>query len=142
MHEAYRILAWSLRHLAMGVHPTCRHDLTPFTSKDSRRASSEVAGKPLSHHGLLVQIKGDWEFLANKVGLPSWSSTAICGWCRASSEDWRLLESRDCGGRWSLSSEDYFGRLRDEGKAVCPIFAAPAVTRAKRLRMMSNSVVE
>ena len=83
----------------------------------------------MSHHGLLVQIKGDWEFLANKVGLPSWSATAICAWCRAAQDNWKLLQNRECVGRWSLSSEDYFGRLRGEGKAVCPLFAAPAVTR-------------
>ena len=66
----FQMINWSLRSLARGVHPSSRHDGSPL---DGARASR--ANKPLTFHGAILFIKGDWCEYAHTLGFPDWNTT-------------------------------------------------------------------
>ena len=64
----FEVVAWSLRCLLVGQSPTTRHDGTPFTAED---LESRVQGGERIPHACLLQIRGDWEWLAQCFRLRS-----------------------------------------------------------------------
>jgi hypothetical protein len=56
--DILEIIVWSLRQLAVGVHPSSRHDHKAWQPGDQTRRSR--AGKPLKMKAVLVEVRGDW----------------------------------------------------------------------------------
>lgn len=117
---------WSLKCLALGVHPRTRHDGTPFRDDDRKRAKN--AGSDLSVRGLLVELRGDWACMRDIFRLPSWSgsATSLCCWrCTATHETRRICGS---DAPWRTERTSHFGllsRWRVNGIEPSPILAAP-----------------
>ena len=63
------MLAWSLKSLARGRHPTTGHAAGHL---DAVRQT--LADQPLGFFGAVVLIKGDWCEYAHTLGFPTWSS--------------------------------------------------------------------
>ena len=77
------LFGWSLKQMLLGVFPSNRHDGSPLQEASRQRN----AGKPLGFKGLLVEVKGDWEFYGNVLHLPRWDNIeGICFLCRATKE--------------------------------------------------------
>ena len=119
------IVAWSFRFLALGVTPQCRHDQQPWEEYDQHRAA--LGNTVLAQRGLMFQVKGDWEFLASKLGLPSWAEVNICWWCAAQKDSFSTLTAENMHAL-RRTSPAFFAQLRRDGKAPCPLFSVPGVT--------------
>lgn len=80
LHPIWQVIAWSLEHLAKGVHPSARHDGQPFGCGDEGRAA--LAGTPLGFRGACLFIKCDLAEHAHSMGLPA-TNDAIspCPFC-------------------------------------------------------------
>ena len=74
------VVAWSMRSLAEGVSPSCRHDGSDFTQYDNQ--NRVVAGRPIDRAALL-QVRGDWEWLEQCFRLRSVSSNHFCWMCES-----------------------------------------------------------
>ena len=83
-----RWLRYTLEALAAGKWPEKRHDGKPWiTAQDQSRA--DRAGTDLSMGGVLVQFRGDWAEVCERLGLPTWSSnTKPCPACVADKLNW------------------------------------------------------
>lgn len=79
-HELWRVFAWSMNCLLTGITPSIDWDLKEMHG--GRRYIAE------GWRGALIQVRGDWEFLANVVGLPHWGAgDNMCWMCHASNTD-------------------------------------------------------
>jgi hypothetical protein len=124
----FHVLAWSLTCLLRGEAPAARHDGDPFTDADRRPA----AGSRLPVAGLM-QLRGDWEYMATAFRLRWFTSERFCWMCQASSnpEDEMFFHdiSRDAPHRGTLISHAFYmeccARERAEPSSI---FEAPGVT--------------
>jgi len=57
------VVAWSFKHLAMGLHPTSRHDAQPWGALDKSRKKN--SGKQLPVRGALAEVRGDWAMFSD-----------------------------------------------------------------------------
>ncbi len=88
---------------------------------------SKLAENPLQP-GLLTWLKGDWEWLSTKLGLPSWQERRICHWCTASLDSYADM-SKDAPWRANqLSAEDFFAACRANHRQRSPLFSCPGVS--------------
>ena len=71
MAGALDVLAWSLLHLALGVHPSTQPDGQSFKEKLRRN----LAGTPLPCRGLLAEVRADWRWLKQCLRIPAWSES-------------------------------------------------------------------
>jgi hypothetical protein len=78
--KLYSVIVWSLRCLATGTSPTCRHDGTPWTKADTK--ARITSGIPLPRAAVL-QLRGDWEFFETAFRFRSTSSDTFCWKCDA-----------------------------------------------------------
>ena len=79
----FQVLSWSFRCLADKLHPTSRHDGSPWAASDTVRLAA--AGSPMDMRCCLLYIKGDWSEFATTFGLPSWhDGVRPCYLCNAS----------------------------------------------------------
>ncbi len=79
--------AWSMKWLALGCFPSCRHDGTPFRADEKHRTN--LAGQDLHARSVLVELRGDWACMKEIFRLPGWqgaASTPCCWRCRATHE--------------------------------------------------------
>ena len=77
------IFAWSMKALALGSMPTCRHDGSEWQSSDTWRKGE--SGGPLIH-GALLELKGDWKQMWFCFGVPGWmgrKDKPLCWRCKA-----------------------------------------------------------
>ena len=95
-----------------GVCALCRHDGTEWP----RPAS----GTALRKKGVLLGIRGDWDFLHNQLSLPSWSSTRLCCWCEMEKDNLGRNESPPV-----LTSDQFFSWCLECGTDVAPLFSLP-----------------
>ena len=79
-------------------------------------------GFPLQK-GVLVVLRGDWDFLNKVCGLPSWKANNLCWWCTVHRD--HLTDSQ--AGQ-PLTSDDFFKRCSELGEEVAPLFGAPGVS--------------
>eukprot|EP00969_Alexandrium_andersonii_P161263 7126254-Alexandrium_andersonii.AAC.1 len=73
-------MTWSFMLLFEGQWPSCRHDGSPWQASDSSRSSKTG---PLGFYACLLQLRGDWAWLKQVFGFPSWSGKDICWRCSA-----------------------------------------------------------
>ena len=126
-HDVMMVLSWSLRMLAVGVHPSCRHDGTPFGSTDSKRR--RLAGRDLRFKGALVEFRGDWAFYKQIFRFPQHNEKDGCCW-RCDITPSRLHEvASDAPWRSApLSHWDLYQRWVKKGLSPRPLFSAPCVS--------------
>ena len=80
MGDIWRVIIWMLITLRSGVFPNCDWDGVAWPIGSWR---ARVAGTPITP-GLfytLWEIAGDYEWLANEIGLQHWSNPNPCSWC-------------------------------------------------------------
>ena len=116
------VVLWSMRCALRGRYPHARHDGNAFGPADSRRAA--LARQPLAR-AVLTQIKGDWEYLHNYLGLPAHNTLQICWRCTAGLHTWRHLDEHR-----PMTSEAFFSSAREQGLYLSPLFSCPGVTTA------------
>lgn len=68
-HPVFRMITWSLRHLATGYYPQSLPGGEEFAS-ESRKA---LRGTPLGVRGAVIAVKGDWMEWQERLGFRSWS---------------------------------------------------------------------
>jgi hypothetical protein len=76
----FEVLAWSLRCLAVGISPVCRHDSSPWTEDDEKNRAA--GGSVIARAGLL-QVRGDWEFIVQCFRFRWYTSEVFCWMCNA-----------------------------------------------------------
>ena len=69
MDDILEVITWSLRCLAGGVMPSCRHDGTAWSRSDGRRG--KLAAKPIGVQGVLAEVRGDWMCFKSTFRLPT-----------------------------------------------------------------------
>ena len=121
------VITWSLRCLAGGIMPSCRHDGTAWRATDVRR--SRLAAAPIGVQGVLAEVRGDWACYKRVFRLPAHNELAGCCWrCAATpagirdtgmDAQWRQPEERL--SHWALVH-----RMRQNGLTLSPLFSAPA----------------
>lgn len=129
-HETYNailgVLAWSLKHLALGILPETRHDGSPFGPGEHFRKVLANHHKPAK--ALLVEIRADWVALKQVFQFPQQNeNSGICWMCMAKPSD-----IRDCSGAASWRTQrrtamSFHAELMQGGKH-CPLWSVPGVS--------------
>ena len=126
MHDICEIILWSLRHLALGVNPSSRHDGEPFLQEDWHRKT--VAGSPLRLRAALVEIRGDWLMMKETFHLPGWKEKIGCCWlCKATPDDFRNASSTASWRTERLSHWELLERMLRQGHTLNPLMSAPGI---------------
>ena len=133
MDAILSIFTWSLKQLAAGVMPTCRHDGSLWESTDKFRIPGmqnrvQQSGKSIGARALLVQVRGDWMFFKETFSLPSWSSELICWLCRATKSHNSELDFRGKLWRQHRYQPGEFQRLLEQAGKLSPIFGCPGLS--------------
>ena len=80
--DVFSIITWSLQMLALGAHPTKRHDNSDWIKSDSKRTKHQ--GQPIGCKAVLAEVRGDWKFYKEAFRFPGWRDREIsCFKCRA-----------------------------------------------------------
>ena len=83
------------------------------------------SGQPLRKKGLLLGVRGDWDFFNKQLGLPNWKATRCCWWC--------VIEHDHLGSGQifaELSSNEFFQWCLGKNLQVAPLFELPGVSTA------------
>ena len=124
--DILEIVVWSLRHLAVGVNPSARHDNQPWLPSDSARRAK--AGQALRISGALVEVRGDWLMMKEVFHMPGWKEVAGCCWlCTAKPSDFRDASSTASWRTQRLSHWDLMARIIRQGHELSPLMSAPGV---------------
>ena len=118
------VFAWSMRHLLVGEWPTCRHDGTPWARDDKSRA--KLTGD-MGVRALLLQARGDWSWLKELFGIPSWSSEQICWLCEADTGDEGYKDFR-LSAKWRTARRkphEIVDLLQANGTPLNPLLSCP-----------------
>lgn len=123
--DCFEVLAWSMRHLAIGRFPSCRHNGEAFDKSDPGR--SKQSNKSLGCQAAVVEVRGDWKLFKEVFRLPGWNTNTGCCWRCAATPD----TIRDCSSAapWRtqrMSHWDLLIRMATLGKGISPIFSFPA----------------
>ena len=129
MEDICNVIQWSLRWLALGVHPHTRHDGTAWRTTEDRQRKA-LAGKDLPCKAVLAQIRGDWKMMKELFKLPRWDEASGCCfrcWVKPAeiatqvglSAPWRTRRKT-----WS----DVISCIWRSGAKVNPLFSAPYVS--------------
>ena len=118
------VFAWSMLWLMLGVCPGARHDGSPWTAHDRRY---RLCGN-LSVRAALLQVRGDWEWLAQAFRLRHYSAEEFC-WCCDATHAGPMSYLNFAGNApWRASlvgHMEYFLRLARRGFAPSALFKAP-----------------
>ena len=103
----WRVFAWSVNQLLTGI--------TAPTTWEDRPADGGGQFIAERWRAALVQIRGDWEFYANVLGLPSWSSAEnMCWLCDASANIAHLAwQAAGPDAGWRATRRSHSSYLRD-----------------------------
>ena len=81
--DTFPLFVWPrhcFQYMAAGCYPAARHDGEPWTKRDRRRQA--LAGTPFSRRSVLIQLRGDWAEICERIGMPNWGShTRPCPAC-------------------------------------------------------------
>jgi hypothetical protein len=127
VQEIMRAFAWSMKCLADGVSPNCRHDGSPFRVEEQGR---RLPPGTLIPKAALLQVRGDWEWLEQCFRLRSVSSDAFCWMCQATKNTTGPLHYHDfrvdAAHRTTLiSHRDYIMACAAEGSQPSHLFRCP-----------------
>jgi hypothetical protein len=129
-HETYNavmdVLTWSLKCLALGVFPQCRHDGSEWLPSDSTRSKMGLVS-PVK--ALLVEIRADWDALKQVFQFPQHNEIAgICWKCTATPATFRDCSSRASWRTERITPQQFHFGLLNCGYSPCPLFSAPGVS--------------
>ncbi len=81
MDAIFEVIAWSLRHLQVGCHPTCMLDEEAWhAATDGRRQKMQG---PLGFQASLAEVRGDWDFYSKTFHFPYHSELeGVCWLCK------------------------------------------------------------
>lgn len=121
------VLAWSLKHLALGMWPVSRHDGADFGPGEMHRVRTAKSDcKPAK--ALLLEIRADWAALKQVFQFPQQNENAgMCWMCHATPADFR-----DCNlsAAWRHNRRKPVSchlELKQTGKS-CPLWSVPGVS--------------
>jgi hypothetical protein len=123
-------VSWSFRCLAEGVAPSMRHDTQPWTEHDAKVRMPGGSNLPLAG---LVQVRGDWEWLAMCFRLRWYTAETFCWMCGASSKEddpeyFGVFEPDATHRQGLLSHEDYLRACSAERMQPSMIFKSPGMS--------------
>lgn len=122
MAGALEVLAWSLLHLALGVHPSTQPNGQPFKEQSRRK----LAGTALPCRGLLCEVRADWQWLKQCLHIPAWNeSKGICYLCKATVANYKDLSEAAPWRSQPVSPEVFHHAAALQGDPVCPLFHLP-----------------
>jgi hypothetical protein len=122
MAGALHVLAWSLLHLALGVHPATQPNGQPFKEKFRRK----LAGTPLPCRGPLAEVRADWQWLKQCLHIPAWNEiSGICFLCKASLDNYKDLSDSAPWRSQPLSPAAFHHAAALQGAPVCPLSHLP-----------------
>lgn len=121
---ALAVVAWSLQALALGCHPSLRHDGRPWLPTDKRR--KQRSRMPLPFRGALCQFTGDWKAYKELFRVPQFNENAGCCYkCRIVPDGIRETGPNAPWRRDRLDHWGFLARLRQHGLQASPLFSAP-----------------
>ena len=83
MCDIMGVISWSLGWLALGVHPTCRHD-----DEDLEWHRKKMAGKAMLTKAALCEVRGDWKYMGETFGFPKHNTNeGICWTCHCKPDE-------------------------------------------------------
>ena len=83
LNEAWEVMAWSFNCLANREYPLHDHTGTKFDDQDDRFKLA-IDGEFCPGRGVVLQLRGDWQFLCQAFGFPQWNSVEnMCWICAA-----------------------------------------------------------
>ena len=129
-HETFNailgVLAWSLKHLAFGTHPTTRHDGRPFGAGEQFRNKLGLQFKPAK--ALLVEIRADWVALKQVFQFPQQNENAgLCWMCKATPQNFRDCRESASWRHERLTAMSFHLQLKLQNKH-CPLWCVPGVS--------------
>jgi hypothetical protein len=128
--KLFDVVSWSFQCLAEGVAPTRRHDTNAWTEHDAKARMR--GGTPLPLAGL-VQVRGDWEWLAMCFRLRWYTAETFCWMCGTSSHE----DEPEYFGQFApdaphrgtlLSHGDYLRSCAREGMQPANILKCPGMS--------------
>ena len=120
------VFVWSLKWIALGCFPPCRHDGEPFRADEQHRA--KTAGGVLKVKGVLVELRGDWACMKEIFRLPGWRGapdTSCCFRCSATIQTMKIV---GLDAPWRAERRSYWQLLemwRQQAILPSPIIGAP-----------------
>lgn len=124
--DVLSVMAWSIRALVNGVHPSVGPDGRQLEGK-----LLELARGKLQRQGVLCQIRGDWPFLKTLLSIPSWTSDRICWMCPADKSDTKMSYkccSSDATWRQQrITGPEFLRSLQTQDLAPSTIFSCPGL---------------
>ena len=128
------LFCWSMRCLATGQRPTCRHDGAPFDDQDSKRRFSQIGPGQgsLGARAVLAEIRGDWKWLQKLFRFPAYNKgTGFCWLCSCKLQDLSTLDTASAPWRFSrYSGEAFLAKQRAERIQPNAMFHLPGVSPA------------
>ncbi|CAE6911750.1 unnamed protein product [Symbiodinium sp. CCMP2592] len=117
-----KVLLWSMQCLKEGKFPSCRHDGSPWLKSDKQRRT--YVGRDLPAKGILVEIRGDWDWLNSWYNIPTYNTkSGMCWLCKTTFETFRNCTANERNS--GLSKAEFLTRVRNMGKPVCPLWHWP-----------------
>ncbi len=116
------VWAWSMRLLALGTHPTNRHDggqLDTYRIKHS--------GRPMHVAACLAQVRRDWPFLKALFSFPAWNSTRLCWRCRATQSTYKVCGSNAPWRQERVTGHVFLAEQREAGITPSPLLRCPGM---------------
>lgn len=124
--DILEILAWSMKHCAGGIFPSCRHDMSSFGIMDAgrqKKAGQQLAGGICA---ALCEVRGDWKMMKEVFRLPGWADAGgCCSKCRACPSDIRDNSQDALWRQQPLDHWDLLERMQTAGKSLCAIYSCP-----------------
>lgn len=120
------VFAWSLKWLALGYFPPCRHEGEPFRADEQYRA--KTAGGPLRVKGVLVELRGDWACMKEVFRLPGWHGAAGAACCFRCTATLQTMKIVGLDAPWRAERRSHWQLLdmwRQQGIQPSPIIGAP-----------------
>ena len=120
------ILAWSLKCLAFGTFPECRHDGSSWSAGEKQgREKLYRTHKPVK--ALLVEIRADWVALKQVFQFPQQNENkGICWMCHATPSDIRDCKVQALWKTNRRTTAAFHSELKEAGKS-CPLWSVPGV---------------
>ena len=82
--QIFAVISWSFTCMMRGITPDCRHNGQPFSAHD---LESRVPGRLVMPKAALLQVRGDWAWLAEAFRLRWYTAPAFCWQCDVT-KDW------------------------------------------------------
>ena len=123
-----KVLCWSMKALAAGKKPTCRHDGSAWRPSDKGRIV-KPGESFLGVQAVLAELRGDWIWLQKLLKFPTWNTKeGLCWLCKCCPADMCVLDSSNASWRFQrLLPGEFLERCRQQGKPVNELFSLPGV---------------